>query len=473
MTIKTWSASQFSKQKNSTKQPSTSGTNHTVRLKDGTSIVTPTIIFSGHLNPSDICFAQISDFGRYYFKTDFRYVGPETEIDFESDPMGSFKSDIGDYEAHIIRCQDPTWYNNMIPDPMNPTESDYDVYSNGPSETPPFSTSAFVYILTVIGKTANNIIPRNGMATTYIVSAAGMMDLIDDFNNASFLQNLINEFTNPMDAVVSCKIIPMVYGASYFPSTEDTIYIGTQATSAKGKLLVNRIMRTSVSINVPSAVTLSNLGYKRAEPYTTYSAYLPFVGNVNLSYPNISSDNILHIEREIDLMSGDIAYGINQGGEIVATYGGSFATDIPMSNKSYSGTGIIGGVMGVIGGIAGTIASLATGGAALPALGALAAGIGATVNSLEQKTQINGTVSSFLGVQLGFNLRLICSMKKTAAAVTGHLLTEGLPCNRADDYIRSHSGYIQVMNPSVTAPEATITELNFINSQLSAGFFYQ
>jgi hypothetical protein len=472
MTIKTWKASQFIKQKNSTKQPGSSPTptSYTVRLKDPTSITRPTIIFDGHIAPTDIGYAYIDDFERYYFVSEYRYNGPNTEIDFVSDPLASFKNEIEDYEGHIARCSDYTWYNNMIPDPLNPIASGADFYGAAESGSSPFSSSAFCFILSVIGKSQIST-AQNGMATTYCISISAMEHLIDDFNNASFLQNLINEFTNPLDAIVSCKIVPLVYGSSLWPATEYNVYIGTQSTSAMGKIITGRAVNDAITINLPAGAT-SITGYRKAEPYATYSAYLPFVGVVGIKYENVAADNKLHIARHMDIMSGDISYDIVQDSQVIATYSGSFATNIPMSNKSYSGSGVIGGVMATLGGIVGAAVAAYTGGAALPAVGAIAAGIGGTVTSLEQKTQINGMISSYLGVQSGIYCRIMCLFRKLASTITDHQQTEGLPCHKTD-YVRSHSGYLQMLNPSVKCTRATAGELDEINATMASGFFYQ
>ncbi len=57
----------FKKRENSTKRPSTGGTDFSVVLLDETSLMTPTFKLSIGSNPIGYNYAYVSDFNRYYF----------------------------------------------------------------------------------------------------------------------------------------------------------------------------------------------------------------------------------------------------------------------------------------------------------------------------------------------------------------------------------------------------------------------
>lgn len=480
MTIKTWKASQFTKQKNSTKQPGSSPTptSHTVRLKDPASITHPTIIFDGHITPTDIGYAYIDKFERYYFVSDYRYDGPNTEIDFISDPMASFKNEIESYEGMITRCQDSSWYNKRIADPLNPATNDFDCYIAKETGTPMFTSTDFCCLLTVMGK-SSVVVADGGMTTTYVLDATNLIQLNLVLNQGNFWQNLVAEFTNPMDAILSCKIVPISYSNAVWGSTTGNVYIGSQiATGVTGKIVMSRWQDVAISLGVPSGVTsLDN--YRQSEPYATYSLYLPFVGVVPLSYQAIKGGT-LYLRKHIDFYSCDISYEVRYStGDTftpyipIATYSGNFATEAPISHQSYSAMGVTGGILATIGGAAALATAAISGGASLvPGLGAMAGGIGTTIKSLEQHTQVNGNMSSGLGVRPGNLIIMMAFIKKLATTLTDNLLTVGLPCYK-NDFISSHPGFIQMYAPSVKCSRATESELANINSMLAGGFYYQ
>ena len=480
MTIKTWTASQFVKMKNSTKQPGSSPTptSHTVRLKDSTSIVNPTIVFQGHVDPMDICYAYIDDFERYYFKNDMRYVGPETEIDFVSDPMASFKNEIEDYECLILRSSDSGFYNKYLPDALDPAETGFTESHALEPGTTVFTTTDFCCLLTVVGK-SQVIYAGAGMATTYVLDYANLIDLNLYFNNSTFLGNLIQEFTNPMDAILSCKIVPISYSDSIWGNDTGNVYIGSQqVTGVTGKVLGTRWTTQSISLGVPSAIT-SLTDYRRGDGYTSYSAYLPFVGMVQVPFQAVDGGTF-RLRRNLDLFTCDVSYDILYysgdtflPSEPIATYSGNFASESPVSHQAYSSMGVAGGIIATIGGAVALATAVATGGASLiPGAGAIAGGIGTTIKSLESHTQINGALSSGLGVKSGNRVILVAFTRKTSHSPVSIAPFVGLPTHKVD-YIRSHSGYLQVYNPSVRCTRATVEELSAINSMLAQGFRYE
>ena len=105
----------FSKRRNSTKTPTSTGTVVTCQLKEPCSLKNPRLLLSGNLFTT-YDYAYIGDFGRYYFVSDVVSVGNGlTEITLEDDVLASHKTAIGSTVARIAFSS--TGYEAYIPDP--------------------------------------------------------------------------------------------------------------------------------------------------------------------------------------------------------------------------------------------------------------------------------------------------------------------------------------------------------------------
>lgn len=80
---------------------------HTILLKDGCSVDNPVVTFSALASAiAPLNYAYIDTFGRYYYITDRKsLVNGVVELTLESDPLQSFKTEIGRCDA-IIRRQE-------------------------------------------------------------------------------------------------------------------------------------------------------------------------------------------------------------------------------------------------------------------------------------------------------------------------------------------------------------------------------
>lgn len=473
MTIKTWKASQFSKRRNSTKQPGSTPTPTTYNavLKDPTSLIRPTIILSGHIAPADIWYVRIDDFDRYYFKTDIRYNGPNTEIDLTCDVMGSFKTDVGSVDGHIVRASNSSAYDLGYTDPLNPPSQDVTFYhATDPIQlynVDVFDDNYVSYVLTVMSDTGSG---GNGFAVSYMLTEANLRALADVFVDPNFIQNLIQEFTNPMDAIISCKRVPIAYtNAIWAGTTVTSIKIASYDTHIPGLRIGTHMYPIGHSITNPAA---SVTKYMKAPPYATYLAYLPFVGVVPIDYQNILGGSLI-FDIFLDTITGDIIYEIKDNDSYpVATYSGNFATDVPVSSKSFSSTGIVGGLVTVAGGVITAGVALATGGAGLlPGLAATAAGWGAAAMSCEQHSQINGGVSSALACKLDLNIEFIVIIKKAQSALI-HVDSEGILSHKHAQPI-FYPGYLQYFNARLISGSMTDEERQEIESMMNTGFYYE
>ena len=193
----------FSKRKNSTKTPSGSGTSHTVRLKDGTSLYHPVFELSGAF-PS---YTYAKWQGLYFYVTDITQTANNLyDIECELDPMGSAAGDILSTSAFVTR-----------------SASSYDVYLKDVEvsakqeilNTADATTSMEIfdgtgcYILRVVGDNAG----ATGIAT-YAVDAAHLTTILSWMftGNNTFdaaWDSAIKAVFNPFQYIVSLKYTPI------------------------------------------------------------------------------------------------------------------------------------------------------------------------------------------------------------------------------------------------------------------------
>lgn len=476
MTFNYWTS--FSKKENSTAKPSGSGTAVTGVLKMPTNVMKPTIILNGHVSVTHN-YWQIPDFNRYYKVSEMRYAGPNTEIDLEVDVLATYKTNIGNYSGLIARTNDVLFADNMIPDPARKDTGAFNEYVSTGSitifgshpETKIFDDDYFVYILSVVGKPAGSGSARS-FATFWVLTETQMADLADAFNNPTFIQNIKQEFTNPMDSVCGCIKLPI--NINNFTGVSEHIYFGSYDSQVTGLRLTTKTLYGHNNIALNASAYSLNKTYQNAPPYSTYSVYLPFVGCVNLDYQAIWSNWQLNLWTYVDLTTGDIIYKIMNEDDtsVFATYSGNCASDVPISNQKASATKSLAAVGLLIGGAAGAVFTAATGGAGAAVLGTFAAGatssLATAISGLEVHTQTSGSISSALGCKPGVDV-VISIYKKV---IGGFNQTEmGLPVYQ-NGSPSSHAGFCQFVSASISVP-GFAEECDRINTFLNSGFFYE
>ncbi len=463
MNILYWTS--FSKRKNSTKQP-TGGTSATVTLKEPCGIFSPTFIASGI--SEDVKYIQA--WGRYYFVTEVTHDGPHIVISCASDPLATFKSDIGSYTAYVERSQSN--YDINVTDPFNMPSNDYSIDTKTTAISGLSFDTTGSYIIGVIGKNASSANNVNGVATYYAMTAFAMTQLGNAINNTNFLQNLINEFTNPMDSIINCIWIP--FSLASIAGTTSEIYLGSNATGVNAKAISGRAYGTaspdSIVLPIPDSLPRD---YRRNAPYSTAFMYLPFVGTVPLdldvTYPVDSVSYTCHL----DVFTGDLVYDIYKSGVIVSTYSGNCATQIPLSAGGYSSMGVSSGILATIGGIASSVAGVVTENPALLTGGLAAIGGGAmsSVNSAKIHTTINGNTSSAISVYSGTDIQIGFIYRHAMHTPSAIISRLGGVCRKMLQ-LSSLSGYIKCNGASVEI-NGFDSDRDIVNGYLNSGFYYE
>ena len=478
MNLELWTS--FSKKKNSTAHPAV-GTGNTVfvKLKDNTSVLHPVFELVSNYAPS--CkYAYVPDFGRFYFVEDIEYdTGSTWNLRLTCDPLATFMSVIGNYEGMIKRCSDLSYYNPMIRDELNPPEETITTSSRSDVFGDLFADICYILTLAASAEHFYSSDTKSGFCRSYCLTPTQMVQVAKKFLDLNFLQQLANEFDNPMECVVSCKYVPVKRSEIVGPTpTSEPIYVGGQDLEASGDLVEHRFVAKTVSVTLPNKPQgVGSNTFCDAEPYTTLQAYLPFVGVVPIDYGVVRATWALNVRVCVDVLTGDIVYYIYSDAsytELCATYTGNCASDCPITASGWSAKSYVGGAIAVIGGTALTIGTVASGGAlgaVLGGIGAMVGGIGSMAKGAEIHTQVNGSISSALGAQVHTAIIVRMFYKAPVHALTDGNYTFGLPCNKYGK-VSSHAGFLLMENPSISI-DGTDAERDMINNYMSSGFYYE
>ena len=439
----------FSKRKNSTKQP-TGGTTIDVELKEDWSLESPYFILADGDMSINYFYAQ----GRYYYvQTITKLSGNRTRYDCVCDLLASYKSQIGSTKAYVVYSA--SQYNAYVSDNRIAVEPITTLSSDDSTGTTIFNPAGYFILSVVAG--ANYTGEFN---TNYVLTASQLVDVADKFYDTT-IQNALNTLFagDPLRGACSLTFIPLDISLLSSITTSCPVHIAGQSTGYTALILGGAKV-----VEVPSVAgfLVSCDDFTDFEPYSYYSLNLPFIGMVNVPMQDIGSNSInLNIDARIDTQSGSILYMLKKGDEMFAQYSGACGINLPLSSNHMN-------LQGVITNTLSTVGSLASGNP----LGAIQSTIG-TVQSL--MTPNIGQK----GVQGGYSPILpptdfiLCKRKHLIADYdsTDYQAIKGRPLGEVVQ-INTLSGYVQTENASVTT-NASQAENMSLNSQLDSGFYYE
>lgn len=342
----------FSKRKNSTKQPTGSGTQLDVNLKSGTSLLSPTFLLSLSSRPA---YNYMQFEGRYYFIKDIISVRDNLwEVVGDIDALATIKNDILATTAYVLF---DSVANVELIDNRLPLKTTKTVQVN--SVACPFVPDGGCYILSLTGS--------NDTTGVYKVDELELQSLIDDitylFNN---LYDFSNEpqFTPPtsgnvFDALITawengidwfkwllyqvlvnpiaqffgsgsipenireCRYIPFNVGVS---GTPILIHLGTFQTRVSLGKLVTETVHREVTINIPWQAN----DYRRRPPYTDLYIYLPYIGMIKLSTENLIGEASITVGYTLAMRDGSLICTLTSGGEVIGQYSGNVGAEVPI-----------------------------------------------------------------------------------------------------------------------------------------------
>ena len=470
MTIYYWTS--FSKRINSTKQPS-SGTSKTVTLKEGTSIETPTFILTGDL--FDVVYVKaFSD--HYYYVTDIKSVkNGLTEINCKMDPMATFRSAIGSYNAFIERCSNSSYINVDLPDPLCASEVTERVIPSVASGSFVFSSTG-CFVLSVLNTKGSGA----GFTSYYLLDAATIEKVAQYCNSywgnaaQTVTEWLQANFLKTSEAVIDCIWVPFSFAyTSGLSFSSETMELGVDNITIGGvpvvgwRFTAGCVAHDIINISIPST---GYSDFRRGAPYTQGKLYIPCYGVIDFNPLDFTTGTISMV-FDSDFATGDVICYLKDGSNLISTITYNCAAQCPVGKVGTNIQGTATGFLSTAGALVGVFAS---GGATAAAagIGATASGINAISNAINPTMSIHGSRGGRAAAFTGYDV--ICTLICKETSDPAELLTHhgGLVMSKHTISNIGTGHYIQCSHASVPI-SGMEEERNIINGFLNNGFYYE
>ena len=290
--------SDFSKELNSTKQPS-SGKVVGVTLKEPTSVLNPVFIIQNY----DLSWNYIRWGARYYYVDDIVIVHNNiAEYHCSSDPMATFKSDIGSSSQYVVRSASA--YNLKVMDNKYPTIADTDeshIALTGISQNiDPLSDGTYV-----LGLKSKETV--SGVAF-YALNASQFSDFVQFLYSDTWLDapdistNLQKMLIDPFDYIISVNWYPFT-----ITGTTQDIYFGFWDWTGQQMQAIseaNRIKSFTHTGQLPRHPQAARGSYLNAYPYTRIDVDLYAFGRFPIDPNRFLDDPTIIVSMAIDLYTG-------------------------------------------------------------------------------------------------------------------------------------------------------------------------
>lgn len=510
----------FAKKVNSTRTP-VNGTEgllwevHTCYLRSPSSIIAPVLEMSfdrnqyggdgGTYNQNigeavlEYNYAYIPRFNRYYFINDISWNNGMFILSLVCDVLGSWKEYIGNYNGLILRCSDSN--NGML--------YDSNKYISGCSTTsasglrPTISSKITYYVVGTTFSTGSG----NGVGgLTYICAAPDKINYYlsqimnrENWQKIEVEGEIVRPTAEEFVALNPASAIKSVTGV--LSNTVPNISREALNFNGYGCIMPNEafpVLISALSDVQPSVITIAipkhpeinndTNKYLLYSPYSEYTLYLPCVGCVPISSYDISDSSEITITSRVDMISASIFYRVtNSNGTILSTYQGNCGSGggvgATISTGAISALQQSGDAINLVGGLATAgVAAVAAFNSTNPVgiamnVAMLAGGITNAAQAVNSSIMHGASSASnkTTAVYCGGNQAIFSNYPELMLTYRtlsgGHAKTCGNPYGIGGK-VSSHSGYMQIKNPSVDAP-ATSEELSAINEYLATGFYYE
>lgn len=462
----------FSKDPRSTKKPSGGSTTFNCTLKDNCGMLNPTIILGLGFSeaPSASMYAEIPEFGRYYFVREWVWAGAMWEVSLAVDPMATYRGEIGSQEQYILRSSARN--NDNITDALYPADGGY-ILKRVPIKGDPAGTSGnpwngweFTYDtgMYIIGVINNDTSVKAGAVSYYAFTPTGFRGFMGTmFNTLDWMQidtaeisaELLKSLFNPIQYIVSCMWIPIYIDVGAPISSLPFGYWALPASGWKLDLSWYRMDATATVLRHPQAE--SEFSYLNLPPFMRYTVFFPGFGEIALDPMEMFSSPVIDFMVKLDLITG---MGILEfrnaglGGTVFHVSRSQIGIPIQISQMSTDVLGTAGSGLEAVGH------------AFSFDFGKAVAGIMSSVTSALPKltsTGSNGSIIEYQG-----DPHILCEYATQVEINNAHA---GKPlCEMHKP--SSLRGYMMCENAKIEL-NATRDEINYVRDVLNGGFYYE
>ena len=291
--------------------------------------------------------------------------------------------------------------------------------------------------------------------------------------------------SNILDYLISLKWYPLNINDSTDTVTSDLQFgfngiakITFTAAGTSYKIgSINRIYDMG-SITIPYRVAAQS--FLDLEPYTSVSAYLPYIGTVSLQANDVLGHTIT-CTYIVDLTTGMCTGILDNGIDTIYIGTGKIGVDISVSGNDIltQSEKMASSYIGAAAGVVNNTLTLGAAAASENAAGMISSAVSAVtdiassaISIANAKRGIPETVGSASGFGGGYTHQSpYIRVQRPAVAIPGRYGHDvGYVCNRSYT-IGSLSGYTVCSNPDLSGIAATAMELDMIKSILCTGFY--
>lgn len=318
---------------NSTKLPVAAADDITlsVELKNVTNMFTPSLVISsdvftdglGHIvNPMRYNYCYLPDFERYYFVRSWSWVVGRWECALEVDVMASFKTEIGNTTAFVLRSAsqyDPDIIDTKYPTTSNEAGSQQEQSFFG--ATTPWNTdiqnasiTSGFYVISVV----NDDISAIGGVSYYALSAGVMQELMNklfaaptwmNITDANISADMQKMLFNPMQYITSVMWIPRGLNTSGMTTTY-TLPLGWWSLTLTGAFYRLNVTNTAIEFTITASMKYhpqydaSKRRWLQFSPFTTAGLYMPPFGFIPLDMTKLYRCSDIVVRVRIDVITG-------------------------------------------------------------------------------------------------------------------------------------------------------------------------
>ena len=324
--------SKTNKKINSTKQPVAAASDITlsVELKEVTNLFTPSLIITSDtfmsggqiVNPMQYNYCHLPDFDRYYFVRSWSWVLGRWECALEVDVLASFKTEVGNTNAFILRAAsqyDPDIVDTRYPCTMEEAgalqeQQTFGVTSAWNTDIKNASITQGFYVISVVNDDSSAI----GGVSYYAFSAYAMAELMNklfsaptwmNITDANISQDMQKMLFNPMQYITSCMWIPVGLNVSGLSSIT-TLPLGwwslTLTTGFYRLNVANCAIEKSFvcSLLYHPQYNASKRRWLQLSPYTSIALYMPPFGFIPLDSTKLYRCYQLKVKIRVDSITG-------------------------------------------------------------------------------------------------------------------------------------------------------------------------
>lgn len=458
----------FNKRVNSSAIPTNPGATMEIYFKAPTSIHSPSIRINA--KTFNYNYVYIDDFKTYYKITDIIAINEDLwEARLEHDLLATFRDDI----INSVQYVSYAWsgYNNMLPDSrcamyeIQYTDSDL-------IEIPGFSPVGY-YVLTVLARDTIS----TEFTTTYLLEPEELRELTNYLLDPSLKwSDIVKIVNNPIESILRLSYVPF-YVDRQAHTFKTHIRLGTQDTGVSAiKLLADVNGEAKWSGEITAPIPWSYNDFRRLEPFTNLSVWLPMYGTAQLSASQLSKLNTVNIKYSIDVISGDVSFSFGSvSGDYRQLINYNASINIPVAQMLSNVQGVINDMANVGSGVLTSVGGFASGNPVTGVSGIANAAVNSANLLLDAQTPSKTIKGSIQGRSLFEypHAVKIFSTWYTTEDPDDYAIVKGRPINDYSALSNFVGGYIQTSNASVTLNGALANEEADVNALLDTGIYLE